>query len=227
MVVLILLITAGSIVTFLQQKHAFDYKTLCEENLKAIGIALRAYQEAYGTLPPAYFAGPSEQPSHSWRVMLLGFLKEKDADALAAVYRWAEPWDSEHNGRLLDDFMPAAYHCPSQQRARWAFKHTHFVAPVGAGTAWPGQAPGQLPASGKQIILIEYRGEDIPWTSPRDLAVDAWDDTSIADSKTGIGSPHGADPLVLYADGSVERLSSRTLLSDLKARCQPAAGSSP
>ncbi len=222
MVVLILVITVASIITFQNQKHAFDYPTLCEENLRSLGIALLAYQEKFGTLPPAWLEGPSHQPAHSWRVLLLPFLKEKGAEDLAAVYRWAEPWDSPHNKRLLDDFMPAAYHCPSQQRAKWVFKHTHFVAPVGPATAWPGSKPARINQSTKQILLIEYKGDDIPWTAPRDLDLSQWKSGTIGDSNLGIGSPHGLEPLVLYADGTVERLSASTSLADLKNRCQSA-----
>jgi hypothetical protein len=220
MVVLILVITVASIITFQNQKHAFDYPTLCEENLRSLGIALFAYQEKFGTLPPAWIDGPSNQPAHSWRVLLLPFLKEKGAEDLAAVYRWAEPWDSPHNKRLLDDFMPAAYHCPSQQRAKWVFKHAHFVAPLGPSTAWPGPMPGKIDRSTKQILLIEYKADDIPWTSPRDLPVDQWPDSTIGESNLGIGSPHGPQPLVLYADGTVERLSPSTSLTELRDRCQ-------
>ncbi|NDC79592.1 MAG: hypothetical protein EBZ67_17230, partial [Chitinophagia bacterium] len=138
---------------------------------------------------------------------------------LAAVYRWDEPWDSQHNAHLLDDFMPAAYHCPSPKRARWIFKHTHFVAPVGPTTAWPGSAAARVLPSGKQILLIEYRNEDIPWTKPIDLNPSDWGNTNIADSQIGIGSPHGPEPLVLYADGSVERLPATTSLVELRNRC--------
>ncbi|MBY0587742.1 DUF1559 domain-containing protein [bacterium] len=218
MVVLIVLITAASIVTFMNQKHAFDYRTLCEENLKSLGVALFAYQEKFGSFPPASLM-LGEKPAHSWRVLLLPMLHEKDADDLSAVYRWAEPWDSEHNSHLLNDFMPAAYHCPSQQRARWSFRHTHFVAPIGPLTAWPTSGPARVSPVGKQILLIEYRNEDIPWTKPQDLMVEAWPDETIGESKTGIGSPHGPEPLVLFADGTVERLPASTSLSELRKRC--------
>jgi hypothetical protein len=227
MVVLILVITVASIITFQNQKHAFDYPTLCEENLRSLGMALFAYQEKFGSLPPAWLEGPSNQPAHSWRVLLLPFLKEKGADDLAAVYRWDEPWDSPHNKRLLDDFMPAAYHCPSQQRAKWVFKNTHFVAPVGPSTAWPGSQPGKIDRATKQILLIEYKAEDIPWTSPKDPKIAQWTSGTVGDSNTGVGSPHGLSPLVLYADGSVERLAPATSLADLKNQCETTVSPPP
>src|SRR5207237_189945 len=49
-----------------------------QQNLLAIYSAMRDYQSAKGTLPPAVVFSKDGRPLYSWRVELLPFLKEKN-----------------------------------------------------------------------------------------------------------------------------------------------------
>lgn len=47
----------------------------CANNLKQIALALHAYHDRYGCLPPAVVRDPQGRPMHSWRVLLLPFIE--------------------------------------------------------------------------------------------------------------------------------------------------------
>lgn len=211
-----LTITALSIYVFLQHKHAFDYEDFCHEKMHNLSVALFAYQEKFGSFPPAVVADSVGKPMHSWRVLLLPFLKENNTQDLYDFYRFDEPWDGRFNKRLQKDFMPIAYHCPSKSRLKKPFEHTHFVAITGPGTAWPGDQPAKVKPGEKKAILVEYLLEDIPWVQPRDISIDDLTQGTVADNKLGIGSPNAEGPYVLFADGTVERLPAGTPLSKLR-----------
>ncbi|MCL2118213.1 MAG: DUF1559 domain-containing protein, partial [Planctomycetaceae bacterium] len=62
----------------------------CGFNLKSMWIAMHAYHDKYGSLPPAYTVGADGKPLHSWRVLLLPFLETGDWHQ---QIRLDEPWD--------------------------------------------------------------------------------------------------------------------------------------
>src|SRR5262245_3840531 len=73
-------------------------------NLGGIAVALQNYNEEHGELPPAVVRGANGQPLYSWRVLILPYLEEGE---LYEEFRLDEPWDSEHNLRLLER-MPSS-----------------------------------------------------------------------------------------------------------------------
>ena len=103
----------------------------CANNLKQIGLALHAYHERYGVLPPAYVADANGRPMHSWRVLLLPFLEQQ---SLYDWYDFREPWDGPHNIKLLNN-TPSCYICPS--RLSYPTTVTSYVAITGPGTMFP------------------------------------------------------------------------------------------
>jgi len=70
----------------------------CATNLKVIGLAMHNYHDAYGQFPPAAILDNQKKPLLSWRVQLLPFL---DHDDLYKEFHRDEPWDSEHNKKLI------------------------------------------------------------------------------------------------------------------------------
>jgi hypothetical protein len=81
------------------------------ENLKQLGTALHAYHDKFGHFPPAASYDLQGKPLLSWRVHLLPFLGE---DKLYQEFHLNEPWDSDHNKKLLSR-MPAVYRTPDYQ----------------------------------------------------------------------------------------------------------------
>jgi hypothetical protein len=119
----------------------------------------------------------------SWRVAILPYLEEED---LYKQFHLDEPWDSEHNKKLLSR-MPAVFATPGKPRELGL---TDIVHPVAVGTAFgevddvaglDGQEnvglSGVRPESirdglGNTIFVINVPGIEIPWTQPVDFKGD-------------------------------------------------------
>jgi hypothetical protein len=111
--------------------------------------------------------GPDGKTPHSWRVALLPFLEH---DALYREYHFAEPWDSEHNKRLLEK-MPAVYGAVGADGSTNAavFVLTgpdavFFAEPAKEGTKIVALRDG----TSNTLLLVEAK-RDIPWTKPEDI----------------------------------------------------------
>jgi len=113
--------------------------------------------------------GPDGTPLYSWRVLLLPYIEQ---DALYRDFHLDEPWDSEHNLRLLDR-MPATYAPPSGKKSKLPPHHTVIHVFVGPGTAFEG--PGgvvlkDFPDGVSSTLLLVEAGERVPWTRPDEIA---------------------------------------------------------
>ena len=62
-------------------------------------------------MPPAFTVDQAGKPLHSWRVLILPYLGEKERDLYSKI-RLDEPWDSDYN-RQFQTETPDVYHCPS------------------------------------------------------------------------------------------------------------------
>jgi RNA polymerase sigma factor (sigma-70 family) len=135
----------------------------------------------------------------SWRVAILPFIGE---DNLYKQFKLDQPWDSEHNKKLLAQ-MPAAY-APPGARDRDGDK-TYYQAIVGAGAAWEPRTQLRWPVSitdgTSNTILVVEAATPVPWTKPEDLPY-------VADQGLPkFGGLFGGDFHALLADGSVVFLS--------------------
>jgi hypothetical protein len=179
------------------------------ERLKQIALALQNYHDAHGSFPPAYVLGPSGERFHSWRVLVLPYLRQK---ALYDEYRFDEPWSSPHN-RAVAEKSPDIYR--SELAAAPSHGIANFLAVAGRATSWPEQYCVQrdqiTDGPSNTIQLINRVDSEIPWTDPRDLAVK--EAMALLTPKDSVpASPQkGALPesfLVAMADGAVRRVKS-------------------
>ena len=83
-------------------------RDICVDRERQIGSALHDYHDRHGALPPLYTVDEEGNPLHSWRVLILPYMKQQ---ALYEQIRLDEPWDSDHNS-LFHDQMPDVYKCP-------------------------------------------------------------------------------------------------------------------
>jgi hypothetical protein len=151
------------------ESHNRDF---CTGHMQQILVALYAYNEVHGQFPPAYIADKAGRPMHSWRVLILPYLKCK---SLYKQYDFSEPWDGPHNRKLLAS-RPRAYVCPSdKESASPTGTSTSYVAVVGPDAAWSGdkpRRPATIDPRNRTVMLAETTGSDIPWTEPADFQVD-------------------------------------------------------
>jgi hypothetical protein len=120
---------------------------------------------------PGTLHGKGGKPLLSWRVALLPYLD--GGDKLYRQFKLDEPWDSEHNKKLLPK-MPAVF-APVAGAAKE--KHvTHYQVLVGGGAAFQDGRKTRFPASfldgTSNTVLIVEAAEAVPWTRPADLRYD-------------------------------------------------------
>src|SRR5262249_24941809 len=94
-------------------KHAAARMT-SQNNLKQMGLAVHNYHDAMGRFPFPGISSPKGQPfcglpaAHpnlSWRVAILPYIEQQN---LYQQFHIDEPWDSEHNKKLIP-LMPKIY----------------------------------------------------------------------------------------------------------------------
>ncbi|MDX1947797.1 MAG: DUF1559 domain-containing protein [Pirellulaceae bacterium] len=82
-------------------------------NLRQQLLALHNFHDTFNRFPAAYQTDGDGKPLLSWRVALLPFIEEK---ALFDQFRLDEPWDSEHNKKLIPR-MPRTFLAPGSRAA--------------------------------------------------------------------------------------------------------------
>jgi hypothetical protein len=165
-------------------------------NLKQIASAFLNYHDTYRILPASANLDPSVRgrfvvprltseelagakgplpkkiktlPLLSWRVAILPFVEQKK---LYRQFKLDEPWDSEHNKKLLEK-MPEIY-APVTGKAKAGL--TYYQVLVGKDAPFDGTVNPRIPASfpdgTSRTFLVVEGGEAVPWTKPQDIAYD-------------------------------------------------------
>jgi hypothetical protein len=201
-------------------------RTVCHNNLRQITLALQNYHDVYKSFPPAYVADENGKPMHSWRVLLLPFIRPD----IYQAYRFDEPWDGPNNRQFADSIV-SLYQCPSDGEDMAG--QTSYVAVVGPGTAWPGAKSVRLGdiADGPEntILIVEVHKSGIHWMEPRDLDASQMPMTINArpaakGASPGISSGHPGVAQAARADGSVFAIDEDTPPATVRAMLTIAGG---
>lgn len=166
-------------------------------NLKQIGIAMHNYHDTTGNFPAAAVYGKDGKPLLSWRVLILPYIEQ---DGLYKQFKLNEPWDSEHNKKLLAK-LPKVYADPS---GKTDVKYgTYYQCFTGKGTVFEGKKGIRFTdiADGtSNTLMIVEAGKAVPWSKPEDLP---YADAAPVPAVGGI-FPGGFN--ALFCDGSVRFL---------------------
>lgn len=176
-----------------------------DANLKKLADALLAYAKEHGRLPPpATYAKDGKTPLLSWRVLLLPYLGD-DAKKLHAKFKLDEPWDSDHNIRLVGK-MPKVFAPTDAIEAAMepAGATTHFQVFTGPDTLFPGPKGRPLAdaADGAaNTVLVAQATRPVPWSKPQDMEYAAKKPVPpLGVSGHSLAGPHAQ---VAFADGTV------------------------
>lgn len=206
-------------------------RSQCTNNLRQIGLALQAYEQKYGSFPPAYVADSSGKPLVSWRVLILPFLEES---TLASAIHQNEAWDSPNNRKSTATPL-LVFQCPSDPVAAvGASGLCNYFAVVGPNAAWAGANPRKLSDfkdPRHTILVVEIENSGVHWAEPRDLYVGQMATVINPATRQGISSAHHGGANVLFADGHVEFLPDSTdpkaLAATLDIRGEPGTEHTP
>ena len=171
-------------------------RTLAATNMRELGLAFHLYHETFRRFPPAAITDKQGKPLLSWRVAILPYIEHQE---LYEKFHLNEPWDSEHNIKLLNE-MPAVLKNPNRNETQ----KTNFLAVTGKGTAFEGTQGKRLRdfVDGSNVaIMIVEADKFVPWTKPDDHQVN-WEDPL-----EGLGGIRPGVFQALMADGSVSPIS--------------------
>jgi prepilin-type processing-associated H-X9-DG protein len=185
----------------------------CINNLKSIALALYAYHEDFGCLPPAYIPDERGRPQHSWRVLILPYLDRaafsgsSELRRLYDSYDFSETWDGPHN-RTLAHRMPLVYGCGDDPARRNST--TSYLVITGDRSAFPHSRSIKLndvrDGTANTITVIETANSGINWMEPKDYPIEElrFGPRVAVDRRIGGNHPGGAN--AGFADGSVRFL---------------------
>ncbi len=177
-------------------------RNICTDRMNRITLAMLLYERDHGTLPPAYTVDTDGRPMHSWRVLVLPYLGQKE---LHAKIRLDEPWDSERNRRSHGEAVPF-YQCPSAGSAPGHTTYSVVVGPEMPFDAGQGKSLSQFGPKSAHMILVVERLADVCWMDPtQDLPQAAVGDR--VGLPHGIGSRHPGGANCGHRDGAIRFLS--------------------
>jgi hypothetical protein len=164
-------------------------------NLKQLLVALHNYHDTYGHFPTD-ITDKAGKPLLSWRVQILPYV---EADELHKQFKLDEPWDSEHNKKLVAK-MPKVFRSPRQAAA--LKDRTTYLAPLGKGLMWDepkGLKIGQIADGTSNTIALVEADDDraVVWSKPEDITIDP------KNPATGLLGHYGDGFQAAMADGSV------------------------
>jgi hypothetical protein len=168
--------------------------------LKQLALGMLMYHDTHKAFPMAAINDAKGHPLLSWRVALLPYLEEQ---ALYDQFHRDEPWDSEHNKKLISR-MPAFFR-PSNPKLVEMGK-TKFVVPRGTNTVFPADNQKvsfkNITDGSSQTVQIVEASDDraVIWTRPDDIEVDPNQPGRRLESRSGDGY------LMALCDGSVQRI---------------------
>jgi prepilin-type processing-associated H-X9-DG protein len=177
-------------------------RTQSINNMKMIALALLNYTSAKREFPLQAVLDTQRKPLLSWRVQVLPYMEDEKAQNLYREFRLDEPWDSEHNKKLIDK-MPAVYRNPYLPLGNT----TNYLVPVAQGSIFGGERPTRnrdiKDGHSKTIMVVEADADRaVPWTKPADCEVDPEKPLS------GLGNLRpGGMFNAAFADGRVTSLS--------------------
>lgn len=170
--------------------------------LKQLGVAMHNHCDTAGHFPDP-ICDPNGKMLLSWRVAILPHIEE---GALFNEFKLDEPWDSEHNKKLIPR-MPKVFRTCNTEGL------THFRVMYGQnvvlGVNNKTQLQGITDGSSNTIVVFEA-GDATTWTKPEEAEFD--------ESKPlpKLGSANPTSFAALFADGSVRFIPTSTAENTLR-----------
>jgi hypothetical protein len=146
-------------------------------NLKQFGLAMHSYHDANLGLPQTQWGlkvvDGKPTGNLSWRVAILPYIEE---DALYREFKFDEPWDSDHNKKLIPR-MPKVFECPRAPAGPGLTYYKVFTAaPKAQFKTMFDRTEKRTFASVldglSNTIMVVEGGDPVTWTKPDDIVYD-------------------------------------------------------
>lgn len=202
---------AALLLPAVQQAREAARRSQSKNNLKQIGLAMHNYHDTYRTFPAAANADKNGKKLLSWRVHILPFVEQVQ---LYQQFHLDEPWDSEHNKKLIAQIPPVYVHPNHADLAKEG--KTVYLVPTGEGTVFDGNEGTGIAkitdGTSNTILAVEaHREAAVIWTKPDELVVDFKNPLKNLKSAL-VGGFH-----VLLCDGAVRFISDNINADTMKA----------
>jgi prepilin-type processing-associated H-X9-DG protein len=189
-------------------------------NMKQIMLSFHNYHDTFKWFPAhAIYSKDGKKALLSWRVAILPFIEQNN---LYMQFKLDEPWDSEHNKKLIP-MMPRTYMAVGmgKKEAKEEGK-TYYVVFTGPNTPFDGNKMMMLPqftdGTSNTGVMFEAK-EPVIWTKPDDLVL-----PKMGDKMPELGGMFKSGMNVGFADGSVQWVRREIDPATLRALITPAGG---
>ena len=161
---------ASDLVEAVQKVRSAASRMSSINNLKQLALAMYNYESTYNHFPAAAVYDKNGKPLLSWRVLVLPYIEQ---DGLYKEFHLDEPWDSDHNKKLLEK-MPPLFAAGDEQALK--NHETHYQTFVGKGSIFDGKKGVKIQditdGTSNTIMIVEAK-KAVPWTKPEDVPFDA------------------------------------------------------
>lgn len=191
-------------------------KAVAHNNMRQMGLALHMYLSDHNKFPRNY-TDRNGKEILSWRVGLLPYLEQ---DALYKQFNLDEPWDSDHNKKLVEK-MPSTFAIDDSTRKNHTTAFQCFIG-NGAGFEHNKDLRVQDIIDGMSNTFMFVEAKDpVIWTKPEDLEFQP------NKQLPTLGGRFGAFFQVTMFDGSVRSIPLVTKEDIIKAFITRAGGEVP
>ena len=195
-----------------------------QNNLKQLALSLINFSDTIGKAPihgigkggmPLNTA--DEKPLLSWRVGILPYIEQGN---LYKQFRLDEPWDSEHNKKLIDK-MPKLF-APAKGTGKPGYTRMQMVVGPSAMQLPNANYPASIQDGTSNTIAIVEAAEPVIWTKPDDVMFPGKELPKDFRKKFGGEFPGGF--YVAMWDGSARFVSDKVSDETLGRALSPAGG---
>ncbi len=188
-------IIVGLALPAVQQSRTSARRVASMNNLRQLNLAASNYHSIHDHFPTQASYDKNGRPLLSWRVHILPFIEEIE---LYEKFRLDEPWDSQHNRKLIAQ-MPHFFNSPLVASESGK---TVYLGVAGKGMMFNGQEKialrQVLDGLSNTVFLVEVSPDRaVEWTRPLDYRVNP------NNPLDGLGQVNLGGFIVALADGSV------------------------
>jgi hypothetical protein len=191
----------GALTPPIEQARARAQRSQSTNNLKQLALAMHNHHDTHKSFPAVGNADASGKLLLSWRVHILPYVEQQK---LYEQFHLDEPWDSEHNRRLIEQ-MPETFRCPASKLKQEQGLSTYRVV-SGEGTVFPGREGIPIKeirdGTSNTIMIVEVDDQNaVIWTKPEGLPFDP------KNPAKGLGGQFEGGFDTAFCDGSVHFIS--------------------